>query len=99
MRLIHLFAFAAPLALMLPLSAQAAWPPGLKDKYMKDCSAAASQSVNAAQAKTSCTCGADILEKKFTAQEISQLMDPNTPPTTQLAQRALKEISACKVQK
>ncbi|MGY3172375.1 hypothetical protein ACVWYU_001752 [Pseudomonas sp. TE12234] len=99
MRLIRLIALAAPLALILPLSAQAAWPPGLKNQYMADCSKAASQSVNPAQAKKSCSCGADVLEKKFTTQEIGQLMDKNNPPSGELGQRALKEISVCKVQK
>ena len=48
MRTIRLLAFAAPLALLLPLSAQADnWPAGAKKDYMKDCVAAASQSVDA----------------------------------------------------
>ena len=34
MRLIRLFAIAAPLALLLPLSAHAAWPAGVKAQYM-----------------------------------------------------------------
>ncbi|MFY0727985.1 hypothetical protein [Pseudomonas sp. NFX15] len=99
MRLIRLIALAAPLAFLLPLSAHAAWPAGQKEQYMKDCSAAASKSVNAAQAQKSCSCGAEVLEKKFTTQEIGQLMDKNNPPSAALAQRALKEISVCKVQK
>ncbi|MGF0237215.1 hypothetical protein ACQR3P_30360 [Rhodococcus sp. IEGM1300] len=99
MRLIRLFAFAAPLAMLLPLSAHAAWPAGVKAKYMEDCTIAASKSVNPAEAQKHCACGADVLEKKFTTQEIAQLMDPKTPPTNELGQRALKEISVCKVQK
>jgi len=99
MRLIRLFAFATPLALLLPLSANAAWPAGVKAKYMSDCTSAASKSVNPAEANKHCACGADVLEKKFTTEEISQLMDPKTPPTTELGQRALKEISVCRVQK
>ena len=99
MRLIRLFAIAAPLALLLPLSAHAAWPAGVKAKYMGDCTKAASQSINPAEAKKHCACGADVLEKKFTTQEIAQLMDPKTPPPQELAQRALTEISACKAKK
>jgi hypothetical protein len=99
MRLIRLFAFAAPLAMLLPLSAHAAWPAGVKAKYMEDCTIAASKSVNPAEAQKHCACGADVLEKKFTTQEIAQLMDPKTPPTNELGQRALKEISVCRVQK
>ncbi|KIH82683.1 hypothetical protein [Pseudomonas batumici] len=99
MRLTHLFAFAAPLALLLPLSAQAAWPAGAKDAYMKDCVGAASQSVNANVAKQHCTCGANVLETKFTTQEIQQLMNSKTLPPAELRERALKEIAVCKVQK
>jgi len=99
MRFIHLFALAAPLALLLPLSAQAAWPAGVKASYMKDCTAAASQGVNPELAKQHCTCGADVLEKKFTTEEIKQLMDAKNPPSADLGNRALKEISVCKVQK
>ncbi|WP_191486762.1 hypothetical protein [Pseudomonas sp. FEN] len=99
MRLTHLFAFAAPLALLLPLSAQAAWPAGAKASYMKDCVGAASQSVNPTVAKQHCTCSADVLEKKFTTQEISQLMDAKTPAPKDLQVRALNEIAICKVQK
>ena len=99
MRLIRLFAIAAPLALLLPLSAHAAWPAGVKAQYMGDCTKAASQSINPAEAKKHCACGADVLEKKFTTQEIAQLMDPKTPPSKELAQRALTEISACKAKK
>ncbi|MGA8134041.1 hypothetical protein [Pseudomonas sp.] len=99
MRLIHLFAFAAPLALLLPLSAQAAWPPGAKASYMKDCVGAASQSVAPNVAQKHCTCGADVIEKKFTAQEITQLMNSKTMPPEDLRERALNEIAVCKVQK
>ncbi|CAI8826046.1 Lipoprotein [Pseudomonas sp. IT-P253] len=99
MRLIRLIALAAPLAMLLPLSAQAAWPAGVKAKYMQDCTIAASKSVNPSEAQKHCACGADVLEKKFTTQEISQLMDPNNPPTQALGQRALQEISVCKTQK
>jgi hypothetical protein len=99
MRLNTLLAAVVPLVLLLPLSAQAAWPKGVKEQYMNDCTKAASQSVNPTVAKQHCTCGADVLEKKFTTQEISQLMDKNTPPSGELGQRALKEISVCRVQK
>jgi hypothetical protein len=98
MRLPRLFAFAAPLALMLPLSAYAAWPVGVKAQYMSDCTKAASQSVNPVEAQKHCSCGADVLEKKFTTQEIAQLMDKNNPPGPELSQRALKEIAVCRVQ-
>jgi hypothetical protein len=99
MRLTRLFAFAAPLVLLLPLSAHAAWPTGVKAQYMSDCTKAASQSVNPAEAQKHCACGADVLEKKFTTQEIALLMDKQNPPGADLSQRALKEIAVCRVQK
>lgn len=46
MRLIRLIALASPLIMLLPLSAQAAWPAGVRESYMKDCVSAASQSVD-----------------------------------------------------
>ena len=99
MRLIHLFAFAAPLSLLLPMSAQAAWPAGAKAKYMEQCTTAASQSVPMNVAQKHCGCGADVLEKKFTTLEIAQLMNPKTQPPAELQTRALNEIAVCKVQK
>lgn len=99
MRLIPMFTFAVPLALLLPLSAQAAWPAGAKASYMEDCTIAASKSVTPEVANKHCACGADVLEKKFTTEEIKQLMDKIKRPTPELETRALKEISACRVQK
>ncbi|SEM51543.1 hypothetical protein SAMN04487857_102393 [Pseudomonas sp. ok272] len=99
MRLNRIFALATPLALLLPLSAQAAWPAGAKASYMNDCTSAASQSVNETVAKQHCACGADVLEKKFTTVEIKQLLDKKNPPSAELQNRALQEISVCKVQK
>jgi hypothetical protein len=55
------------------------------------------QERQSAEANKHCACGADVLEKKFTTQEIAQLMDKNTPPSGELGQRALKEISVCRV--
>ena len=99
MRLIRLFALAAPLAMLLPLSAQAAWPAGAKASYMEDCTIAASKSVSPEVANKHCACGAGVLEKKFTTEEIKQLMDKSKRPGAELEKRALQEISACRVQK
>lgn len=97
MRLHQFLALAAPFALLLPISAQAAWPAGEKANYMKDCVAAASQSVDAKTATSHCDCGANVLEKKFTTDEIKQLLNTKTPPPAALRDRALTEVSACKV--
>ena len=51
MRLTRLFALAAPLAMLLPLSAHAAWPAGMRADFMKDCSTAAAQNIGEADAK------------------------------------------------
>ena len=98
MRLIRLFALAAPLAMLLPLSAQAAWPAGARDAFMKDCTAAAEKTIGEANAKKHCACGADELNKKFTTQEITQLMSKQTPPSPELVKKAQVAIAACKAQ-
>ncbi|AJO77752.1 MULTISPECIES: hypothetical protein [Pseudomonas] len=99
MRLTQLFALAAPLALLLPLSAHAAWPAGVRAEYMKDCTAAASQSIDAKSAEKHCACGADKLNEKFTTDEIKQLMSKQTQPDPALRTKALDAIAACRVVK
>ncbi|EPL03944.1 hypothetical protein JFU57_18335 [Pseudomonas sp. TH07] len=99
MRLTKLLALAAPFALLLPLSAQAAWPTGLRADYMKDCTAAASQSVDAKTAEKHCACGADKLNEKFTGEQIKELMSKQNPPSAELRTKALDAIAACRVVK
>ncbi|WP_017904084.1 hypothetical protein [Pseudomonas asplenii] len=102
MRLTHLFALAAPIALLLPLSAQAAWPAGQRDAYMKDCTAAANKSVDLKTAQQHCACSADQLNDKFTTAELSELMhpkDPNKGPSKELQTKALNVVAACRVAK
>ncbi|NBF06059.1 hypothetical protein GV819_27600 [Pseudomonas sp. Fl5BN2] len=99
MRLIKLLALSAPLALLLPLSAQAAWPAGARADYMKDCTAAASQSVDVKSAEKHCACGADKLNEKFTTEEIKELMSKTKQPSADLRTRALDAIAACRVVK
>ncbi|ROL75706.1 hypothetical protein BLX41_15420 [Pseudomonas protegens] len=99
MRLTQLFALAAPLALLLPLSAQAAWPAGARADYMKDCTAAASQSIDAKSAEKHCACGAEKLNDKFTTEEIKELMSKSKQPSAELRTRALDAIAACRVVK
>ena len=100
MRMIHALFFAAPLALLLPLSAQADnWPAGAKKDYMKDCVAAASQSVDAKTAEQHCACGAEKLSEKFSTAEIKQLMSKTTQPSAELRTKALDAIQACRATK
>lgn len=96
MRLIRLFAFTAPLIMLLPLSAQAAWPAGQRAAYMKDCTAAASQNVDQRTAETHCACGADKLNEKFTTAEISELMSKTKQPSPELRTKALDAIQTCR---
>ena len=51
MRLNKLFAVVAPIVLLLPLSAHADWPKGEREKYMAQCSQAATPQIGAAAAK------------------------------------------------
>ncbi|MFC3941381.1 hypothetical protein CCU68_04350 [Pseudomonas gingeri NCPPB 3146 = LMG 5327] len=99
MRLTHLFAFAAPALLLLPLSAHADWPAGQREAYMKDCTAAASKSVPVNVAQQHCACGADRLKEKFTTEQISQLMNTKKEPSKELKTDALNAIAACRVVK
>ncbi|MCU1725462.1 hypothetical protein NTD86_00470 [Pseudomonas sp. 7P_10.2_Bac1] len=96
MRMTHLLAFAAPLALLLPLSAQAAWPKDLKAQYMAQCVPAAAQSIPEKDAKAHCACGADKIEKNFTTAQIKELMSPQGAKNPQLQQDALNAIAQCK---
>ncbi|SDT35415.1 hypothetical protein SAMN05216598_5212 [Pseudomonas asplenii] len=102
MRLTHLLALAAPIALLLPLSAQAAWPNGQREAYMKDCTIAANRSVDLKTAQQHCACSADQLNDKFTSAELAELMHPKDPskgPSKELQTKALQVVSACRVSK
>ena len=79
MRLNTLFALVAPLVLLLPLSAHADWPKGERDKYMAQCTQAATPQIGAAKAKSHCACGADAI-KSYPARDIQALMDKRPPP-------------------
>lgn len=96
MRLLTLVPLAATLALLTPLAAEAAWPPGAKQQYMSDCVATAKQDVDSSKASKHCTCGADVIEKKFSTEEIQQLMSTNPPPTVELRDRLTDAVNVCK---
>ena len=98
MPLQRLLPFAASLALLLPLAAQAQgqWPAGAQDQYMKDCQAAAvDNKVDAAKAQKHCSCGARIIGEKFTTDEIRQLNDKSTAPPPALRQKLMSEVLVC----
>ena len=97
MRMIRLLALAAPLALLLPLSAQADnWPKGMKQKFMTDCVQAASQSIDKNAAQQHCSCGASKLSENFTTAELNKLMDAKTLPSEALRKKAGEVIQSCK---
>ncbi|UVL00614.1 hypothetical protein [Pseudomonas sp. B21-048] len=94
MRLNRLFAVVAPVVLLLPLAAHADWPKGEREKYMAQCTEAATPQIGAAAAKSHCACGADAI-KSYPASDIQALMDNKASP--ELQQKALGKIAACKV--
>ncbi|MCU1760060.1 hypothetical protein NTD84_10095 [Pseudomonas sp. 14P_8.1_Bac3] len=93
MRLNRLFAVVAPLVLLLPLTAHADWPKGERDKYMAQCTQAATPQIGAAAAKAHCACGADAI-KSYPASDIQALMDNKASP--ELQKKALDKIAACR---
>ena len=93
MRLKSLFALVAPVVLLLPLSAHADWPKGEREKYMAQCTPAATQQSGAAAANSHCACGADAI-KSYPASDIQALMDNKATP--ELQQKALGQIAKCK---
>ena len=99
MRMIRFLAFAAPLAFLLPLTAQADnWPAGQKADYMKECVPAANKTLkNTKLAEQHCTCGADKLSAKLSTTEIQQLMNKEKQPDQNLVNKALTAIEPCKV--
>ncbi len=101
MRFTSTLALAATLSL-LSLGAQAAapsnWPEGARDNFVKDCSAAASQNVDAKTAKDHCECGADKINAELSTAEIKELMT-NQNASQALKNKAVAAISSCKVVK
>lgn len=93
MRLNRLFAIVAPVVLLLPLAAHADWPKGEREKYMAQCTQAATPQIGAAAAKSHCACGADAI-KSYPASDIQALMDNKASDA--LKQKALTQIASCK---
>jgi hypothetical protein len=93
MRLNRLFAVVAPIVLLLPLTAHAEWPKGVREKYMAQCVPAAAQQIGEAAAKAHCACGADAI-KSYPAKDLQALMDNKA--SNELKQQALTQITKCK---
>ncbi|KAA0994862.1 hypothetical protein FQ192_12170 [Pseudomonas sp. ANT_J12] len=93
MRLNRLFAVVAPIVLLLPLAAHADWPKGEREKYMDQCTQAATPQIGAAAAKAHCACGADAI-KSYPAKDLQALMDNKADEALQ--RKALTQIGACK---
>ncbi|MBN0977190.1 hypothetical protein JTY93_17345 [Pseudomonas hygromyciniae] len=101
MRSTSIFALAASLTLF-SIGAHAAassnWPAGARDAFINDCSAAASQNVDAKTAKAHCECGADKINAELSTAEIKELMT-NQNASPELKNKAVAAISSCKVVK
>jgi len=65
MRVLPLLTMTLPLAMLVPLAAQAAWPEGARQQYMSDCVATATQTVSKEKATAHCECGAQVIDKKI----------------------------------
>ncbi|WP_282346071.1 hypothetical protein [Pseudomonas sp. PS01301] len=100
MGLKRLLPLSACLALMLPFAAQAAaLSADAKAEYTAQCQAAAvQQGVDAAKAQAHCSCGAKVIEDKFTQAEIDQLTNKQVEPPMALRQKLMKEVLVCKNQ-
>ena len=101
MRFTSTLALAASLA-FLSVGAHAAapsnWPEGARDSFIKDCSSAAQQNVDAKTAKSHCECGADKINAELSTAEIKELMT-NQNAKQELKNKAVTAISSCKVVK
>lgn len=77
-------------------TAHAQWPDGARATYMDECLATARQTVDSSEAEKHCACGADVIGKHFSTDEINQLNDRQTPPPAALRERLYTELAACR---
>ncbi|WP_166360210.1 hypothetical protein [Pseudomonas akapageensis] len=76
MRFQHLFSLVAACAMALPLTANAAGLDGQRDQYLKACETSAkAHQVSAAGATQHCKCSAEVVDSKFTQEEVGKLND------------------------
>ncbi len=95
MRLQSLLALAVSGALLLPVAAQAASSADENSDFMKNCvQQATANGLDAAKAKSHCTCTANGLEKNFTKAELEDL-DSKDGVDAKVKQRADALIANC----
>lgn len=98
MRLYRLLTLAAPIALLLPLGAQAAqvaWPGGGRTQFTSDCVANASKDLGKAAAQAHCDCAANTAEKKLSPAEM-KVLDSQTADGSAARAKLLKAVDvAC----
>ncbi|MCY1398717.1 hypothetical protein D3C76_207360 [compost metagenome] len=91
MRSQHLFSLVAACALALPLTALAEWQADEKAKYMEACETAAmNNQVSQSSATQHCDCSADVIDKKFTKEEVAELNSGG--PRVALQNRLISEV-------
>ena len=93
MKLLRIFALLAPIALVTPLSAHAAMDQNTRATFIKECTTAAGQKLDAAAAKSHCDCGADQVDKNFSDKEIAQLSNTSKPATPELRNKLQKVVT------
>ncbi len=99
MRLQSLLALAATGALLLPMAAQAASAADENSDFMKSCvQQATGQGVDAAKAKSHCSCTANGFEKDFTKAELEDLDTAKDGVDAKVQKRADDLIAKCKAQ-
>jgi hypothetical protein len=81
MKLLRLLALLAPVALAVPISAQAAMSAPTRAKFISDCVSTAGQTLDQKTAKAHCECGAEQVSKNFSSAEIEKMSNANPPPT------------------
>ncbi|MFS2156076.1 hypothetical protein ACCD10_01820 [Pseudomonas sp. Pseusp122] len=80
MNTFRLLALLAPVALALPLSANAAMDKATQENFTQNCMKTAGQKLDAKAAQAYCTCGANSVNKHFSDAEIKTLSTSATPP-------------------
>lgn len=96
MRFQHLFPLvAACIVVTLPLAASAAGLDGHRSQYLEACKTSAmAHQASEDGATKHCDCSANVVDKKFTQQEIAQVNDGTAPAT--LIDRLTSEVrKAC----
>lgn len=89
----HLFAFALPLAVALPLSA-AEWSAEAKTEFVQQCVAGAPAGYDEAQLKDYCDCAAGKVSAEFSEAELHE-MTQQSPPDGAMQQRLVNASASC----